>query len=440
MTSLATSLWDRFGSLTTADIPEGVQTIARQSMLDWFGCALAGSAEAGPRIVREEFGGVPGPATVIGQGTTTAASHAALINGAAGHALDFDDGNAVMRGHPTVPVMPAVLAVSEELGATGSELLAAFVAGQEIQARLGRIMGGSQYRKGWHTTASIGVFGATAAVGRLLAFDSERFGIALGLAASMSGGLKANFGTMTKPFHAGMAAGRGVTAARLVARGFTANPDAVVGSQGLCAATGLPEARLDVLDDGTWFTTRTIFKYHAACHMTHAAIESAIRLRAAVGDDPIERVTIAAHPDLMSVCGIHRPRTGLEAKFSLTATTTFALLGIDTSDARTFDDSTVARTDVGRLIELVRVDTDPSVMPGTSTVIVEAAGRSHRQSFDTNAPATDLTVQGDRLLAKFRGLATPVLGADATANLIRHVHNVADLDSIGVLAKTLRGN
>ena len=234
--TITTGLWERWGRITAADLPADVDTVARQCILDWFACAVAGSVEPLSLILRDELATAEGEASIVGSTQRTGARNAALVNGAAGHALDYDDTHLVLGGHSTVPVFPAALALAEELDRSGAELLAAFVAGVEIETRLGAGIGSSHYAKGWHATSSIGIFGATAAASRLLDLDAEQFGRAMGLAASQASGLKANFGTMTKPFHAGHAAERGLLAAQLARRGFTANPDALDANQGLSQA------------------------------------------------------------------------------------------------------------------------------------------------------------------------------------------------------------
>lgn len=191
---IAAYLWDRFGELTLDDVPEDVRRIAAHSVLDWLGCALAGSREPLSGMLRDEFAAPAGAVSLVGSALRASVGHGALINGAAGHALDYDDTS--MVGHPTAPVLPAVLAHAEERGLDGREVLAAFVAGVEVENRVQAVIGPDIRLHGWHTTSAMGVFGAAAGVGRLLRLDRERFGHALGLAASRSSGVKANFGTI----------------------------------------------------------------------------------------------------------------------------------------------------------------------------------------------------------------------------------------------------
>src|SRR6185437_10612243 len=209
MSTRMNALWERYGRLSPDEIDADASTAARQCILDWLGCALSGSTEPLAQMLRAEFAdeavlaGNTGPASVIGSAQRVTAKTAALVNGAAGHALDYDDTNLVGGLHATTAVLPAALALAEQTGASGADLLCAYVAGVEVCARLRVVIGDEHYRQGWHITSTLGVFGAVAAAGWLLRLDTEQFGRAVGLAASQVGGVHANFGTMTKPFHAG---------------------------------------------------------------------------------------------------------------------------------------------------------------------------------------------------------------------------------------------
>jgi 2-methylcitrate dehydratase PrpD len=423
---LVDGLWTRYGLLELEDVPSEVRTVALHCVTDWYGCALAGSAEPGPQILLAELGEISGPAWLVGSNRRTGVLQAALINGTAGHALDFDDTSTVMNGHPTAPVMPAALALAEELGSSGSSLIAAYVAGAEVEAQLGVAMGGSHYARGWHATSTIGVFGAAAAASRLLRLDRERFGHALGLAASQSSGVKANFGTMTKPFHAGHAAQCGLLSARLAARGFTSDLAALGSRQGLAQAAGSGSLHLDRLSAYTnrWAVSETLFKYHAACYLTHAAIDATLELRDELEDDPIESVTVTVHPSLLNVCAISQPTTGLEAKFSLSANIAFALLGSDTTNTETYSDTAVTDPDLNRLARLVSIETDDDMAVTSTNVSVTTRRGLHECLQDSGTPAVDLDLQGARLSAKFLGLASPRLGPKAASGTLERLRRL----------------
>ena len=363
--------WDKFGTMTYDDLPGSVVQVANQCLLDWFGCAVAGSTEPLSGILRDQFGHREGACTVIGSDLRTEAPTAALLNGASGHALDYDDTGATVGCHSTAPVLPAVLAVAEEIGATGKQLIAAFVAGVEIEGRINYAMGRDHYPRGWHTTATYGTFGATAGVAHLLKLPKAQYAVAMGLAASHAGGVKANFGTMTKPYHPGRAAESGVNSARLAAAGFTANPDAVLGNQGFVQASSnavdATERLAAVADD--WLILGTLFKYHAACHLTHSAIESVLKLRTSLNVEDLSSLTITVNPGLLDVCGIAHPTTGLEGKFSLRGTASLALNDLDTASPETFVDRVVASDPVQALIPQVTVETDDALTQFQSRVV-----------------------------------------------------------------------
>jgi hypothetical protein len=257
------------------DLPDDIRVIARQCVLDTLAVAIAGAGEPLVRMLEAELvdQGGAGTAGVIGRDLTLPALSAALLNGTASHALDLDDVAMAMPGHPSATVLPAVLALAEERGASGAELIAAFVAGTETACRIGRLVAPGHYDGlGFHATGTIGTFGAAMGCAHLLGLDVERTAHALGIAASQAAGLKAMFGTMCKPLHAGRAAYNGLLAARLAARGFTSRPDALECPQGF-ARTHSPDfdpAAALAEPAGGWHLRNNLFKYHAACYFTHA--------------------------------------------------------------------------------------------------------------------------------------------------------------------------
>src|SRR5439155_18377485 len=252
-------------------IPDDALVVAKTCILDWLGCALAGSREPLSDILVTEAAN-HGPASLIGRSQTTSTHWAALVNGATGHALDFDDTHLVMSGHPTVPVLPGVLALAESEHASGAELLRAFVAGVETECRLGAVLGIGHYAAGFHATATLGTFGAAAACASLLDLTEDQWLHAFGIAGIEAAGLKSVFGTMAKPFQAGKASANGLLAAILAARGFTSATDIVEVVQGF-AATHAGNADESALDnyEGRFLVRDTVFKHHASCYLTHSA-------------------------------------------------------------------------------------------------------------------------------------------------------------------------
>jgi 2-methylcitrate dehydratase PrpD len=255
----------------------------------------------------------------------------------------------------------------------------------------------------------------------------------MGLAASQASGLKANFGTMAKPFHAGHAAERGLLSARLARRGFTANPNALDANQGLAQAAGDGHWHPEQLEShGDWLLTETLFKYHAACYLTHAAIEATSAIKAHAED--VDRVKLVVNPAILDVCGIPRPTTGLEAKFSLTATVAFTVLGIDTTDPASFTDGNADDERVRALIERTVVSTDQRLRTTQARVEVHGQGRARTAEYDSGVPASDLAVQGAKLRTKFAGLVDPVMGADAKA-LADRIEHISDLPTARLLVR-----
>ncbi len=422
--SAATPFLDSISRLRTLhfdDIPPEARRVARQCLLDWFGCALAGSAEPLSHILRETVldGATHGAASILGSTARAGLRDAALLNGAAGHALDFDDTHTAMHGHPTAPVLPAALALAEGRNVDGEALITAFVAGVEAAARLGLYIGDEHYRIGWHPTGTIGTIGAAVACAHLLGLDDERWRAAIALAGTNAAGLKASFGTMAKPLHAGSAASRGLLSAQLAAGGFTGAPDIVDAPQGLAEAAANGKLNNDALASAgnRFLIADMLFKYHASCYLTHAAINAASNLRSTRVDD-IERITIRVNPSLLAICAIPEPRSGLELKFSLRGTVAMSLLGLNTADTATFNDTTAADRSVVSLRDRAEVVTDADARSTAVEVTVTTAGGSQMVgSDDTGEPNRDLDLQESRLRAKFAGLATPIIGGAAADRL-----------------------
>jgi 2-methylcitrate dehydratase PrpD len=432
----------RAAALRYEDLPEDIRTLARQCLLDWLAVTLAGAGEELSGILRaeaEEQGGKP-VATLIGHSLRVPTQQAALVNGAASHALDFDDVNMTMGGHPTVPIVPAILALAEARGAGGKALIAAFVAGYETLCRVGALVAPGHYARGFHNTATVGSFGAAAAAANLLRFDNERAATALGIAGTQAAGLKSMFGTMCKPLHAGKAAQNGLIAASLAARGFTSRADVLECAQGFADAQSPdfhPEKAL-AEPRGGWHLRNNLFKYHAACYLTHAPIECARELRRAHGllPEAVRAAALTVDGGASRVCNIQSPRTGLEAKFSLRLTTAFALAGLDTASLDTYSERNAGDAALAGLRDKVTIDFAPDWPHTVAELKVTLAdGRVLAARHDSGLPASDLVAQGRRLEAKFTGLAAPVLGEKQAARL---ADAVASLDRLGSVTELTR--
>ena len=401
------------------DLPDPVRTVARQAVLDTIGCTLAGASEPLSEILCAELADAGGAVQAAGIGRTVRlpAAAAALLNGAAGHALDFDDVNMAMPGHPSVAILPAVLALGEQRGAAGAAVLTALVAGTELACRVGRAIAPGHYDGlGFHATATVGCLGAAAACANLLGLDAERTAVAIGIAATQAAGLKSMFGTDCKPLHAGSAARNGLLAAKLAARGFTARTDAIECAQGF-AATHSPDfhpERARETAPGGFHILANLFKYHAACYLTHAPIEAAraLRERHGVTPDQVAGIRLTLSEACDRVCNIPSPRTGLEAKFSLRLTTAMALAGVETGALASYSERTAADPRLIALRDRVTFDFRPD-RPHTQAELdlTLTDGRTLTARHDSGIPASDLGEQGRRLETKFLALAEPVLGA-----------------------------
>jgi 2-methylcitrate dehydratase PrpD len=427
------------------DIPEEVRMVVRHCLLDWLGVTLAGSREDAARIVREEAleqGGTP-QATLIGSGQRTSVGQAALVNGTASHALDYDDVHFAFLGHPTVTVVPAILAVAERDGHDGRAFLTAFVAGVEVGSRIGEYVTEAHYARGHHATGTLGTFSAAAGSARMLNLDAETSAIALGIAATQAAALKSMFGTMCKPLHAGKAAANGQYAALIARRGFTSRSDAIECSQGF-ADTQSPVLDATRVLEGLadrFHTRDVLFKFHAACYGTHSSIEALRRLRNAHDIDSarVHKIEIRVPTRNLRVCNIQEPTTGLEAKFSLRLVSAMALAGVSTSDIAGYSDTLCTDRELVRLRDCIQIVGDDALARGTSEVIVSMAdGVVFREFDDVSIPNRDLDEQGRRLEEKFVTLASPVIGDNKAHALVDLVRELEQLESMDALVQRCR--
>ena len=441
-TGLTQLLASKAAELDYGDLPPSARELARQCVLDYFGVALAGAGDELVRLLLDELseaGGAP-HAGVIGHDARLPALSAALVNGAAAHARDYDDVNMAMPGHPSVAILPGLLAVAELRRSSGREVMTAFVAGYEIACRIGAALRPGHYNFGYHSTGTIGSFGAAAACARLLGLDAEATAIALGIAGTQAAGLKSQFGTMCKPFHAGKAAQNGLLAARLAWRGFSSRADIIECVQGFALTHGpdfTPEAALADPEDGLHLFAN-LFKYHAACYLTHAPIECARRLRQDHRLEPqaITRITLRLDASCERVCNILAPIDGLQSKFSLRQTVAMALSGIDTASLGAYSSDNARDPGLVRLRERVVLDWQDSWPQTLAELDLELAdGRRLTARHDAGIPEPDIADQGRRLAAKFDSLVEPVLGGSRTRELRETIAGLDDLGDIGRLTR-----
>ncbi|MDA8248614.1 MAG: MmgE/PrpD family protein [Rhodospirillales bacterium] len=401
-------------AIDAADAPAEARALARLSLFDWSVVARAGAGEPLSGMVRDHVLAEDGraEATVVGSARRAPARAAALANGTASHALDYDDTHFAHIGHLSVGVMPAALAVAEQRDLPAARVCDAFLIGAEAACRVGMVLGRRHYERGFHQTATAGAFGATVAAARLLGLDRDRVRNALSLVATRASGLKSQFGTMGKPFNAGIAASNGVEAALLAGRGFVSCDDGIGGAQGFLATHSD-----DISEERGWAAPPPAhfvfednkYKLHACCHGTHAMLNALLDLRARgeLAPELVARIAVRTNPRWLDVCDLKHPRTGLEVKFSYVALAAMAVLGIDTASDRAFTDALCADPALRDLAARVTVEGDPAISDTATHVTVTLAGEVRAVATHDLADRVPLP----RLEQGLRAKAVSLLGA-----------------------------
>ena len=383
--------------------------MARFSLFDWLVCGRAGVAEPLALILRGYVGAEGGlPVASVFGGAPAPARAAALVNGATSHALDYDDTHFAHVGHPSVGIYPAALAVGEEVGATAAAVADAFLIGAEASVRIGMVLGTAHYNRGFHQTATAGAFGATIAAGRLYGLTREQMRAAIGLCATRASGLKSQFGTMGKPYNAGIAASNGVECAGLARAGFTSADDGLMGAQGFVLTHA--DAPQPAPPKGGFLFEDIKYKLHACCHGTHAMIEALAAVRRAhnLTPDRVAGIHLRTSPRWLSVCDIKTPRTGLEVKFSYGWLAGMVLTGIPTASDRAYTDALAQDAILAGFATRIAVTGDPGVTD------MQAAGEVRLTDGDTLPFACDLAARiPDAVLERsLRAKATGLIGAE----------------------------
>lgn len=398
---------------------EMAMTVARLSALDWIAVGRAGVDDPVARITRElaVADGGTAQAGVFGNDMRLPMRAAAMVNGVTSHALDYDDTHFAHIGHPSVAVFPAALAVAQARGASVQDMLSAALVGMEVSIRVGLWLGRSHYQTGFHQTATAGAFGAAAAAARLLGLTADQCEHVLGLTATRAAGLKAQFGTMGKPYNAGLAASGGVEAALLVARGFAANPAAMSGDFGFGAThhgAGDVAAALDGLGK-MWLFENVSHKFHACCHGLHAALEALREVD--VAEQEISEIVVRTSPRWMSVCNQRAPTTGLGAKFSYGTVLAMLVLGHDTARLGSFSDTVCTDPKVAHLRARVEVIADETLSETEASItVLRKDGSTLRAHHDLTA-AVDL----DQRIVRVQAKAAVLVGAEEVARLWKYL-------------------
>jgi 2-methylcitrate dehydratase PrpD len=435
---------------TSATPPPDARQRAASAMLDTVGVTLAGVSEPASRIVRKTLPPIEGGLLVWGTDLRTTAYDAALANGTAAHALDYDDMCFVSLAHPSAPLVPAVIATGEVARASGRAALDAYIAGFEVEARLGRVMNPRHYQRGWHNTSTLGTIGAAAASARLLGLNAEATAHAIAIAASEASGLKENFGSMVKPLHAGLAARNGVHAALLARAGMTASAQALDGPQGFLHAMDSERDDLgpeiaDLGDRWEILDTGVTVKLYPSCAGTHPTLDALLDLRARekFTPDEVDRIDIDVDAIVPTILIYDRPTSALEAKFSMpfcaAAAIVFGQVGIDT-----FDDDRICDERVLAMMQRVTMRVDPEVGKG-APALTEARVRVHLKNGRTlsqdahgargypERPASDAELE-----AKFMACATRVLSKEKAREVLARLRGFEQIADLRGLTELLR--
>ncbi|MDQ8728291.1 MmgE/PrpD family protein [Bradyrhizobium sp. LHD-71] len=454
--AIVTRLGGLIASFTTEQVTPKALEQARTCILDTIGVTLAGAGEPCTRILKETPGvaDAPGKALIMGTARRTSALDATLVNGTAAHALDFDDFSGELGGHQSVPLVPLLFALADERGATGRALITAYVVGVETEIRIARAVNFHHYDKGWHPTATLGIFGAVAAAAHLMKLDPQRTAMALSIAASLASGLKANFGTMTKPLHIGQCGRNGLLAALLAERGFDASLNAMEHRQGF----------LDVFNGKGTYDVEKIFenwaepleiaaasiglKQYPCCGSTHSAIFMMQELRREHGlrPDDVAHITLLPHGRRLRHTDTPQPQSSLEAKFSVQYVCARALKD---GAVRLKDFEGEAHFDpvITRLLKITEAKPHPEMRDDAeqqwgSEVIVELKdGRTVRRRIENlTGRGGEYPMSSQELWDKFSDCAGRVLPREQVAPLFECLETLEEASDVAQVTKLLEVN
>lgn len=449
MTNVTKDLGAFVARLKFEDIPAAALDVIHTGFTDCTGVMLAGREEPPTRILTQVLDPVAGSATLVFGEQTASAHEAAWINGTAAHALDYDD--VALKGHPSTVLVPAILAEAQALGSSGRDMAVAYAAGYEVWADLTLRDPDHYHTKGWHPTGILGAIGAAAACASLNKLNAEQCAIAISLGASQSAGTMANFGTMTKPFHAGRSAQSGVIAARLAKAGFTAALDALEHPQGFLSAVS-PHGRMDLalpVNAGkVWqmLKAKLSVKKYPLCFCTHRALDGMLDLIAEnpISADQIEAISVLTSRRNTKVLRNHQPETGLEAKFSME----FAMASCVVAGRvglTELTDPFVQRSEVQALMRKVSIVPDDKEHPGlpgyspfdlVTVKLVDGRTLVSREVVAVRG-GPDLPLSREQLWAKFEDCARVGkvdFSAKALFDTLMSIENVVEVNQIPGLA------
>jgi len=447
-------------STTLAGLPQDVVGLGKKSILDGLGLALSGGASHCGELVRRHLADLnlgAGPATVFGTRLKVAPRFAAFANGVGIHADDYDDTQLAVATdrvyglltHPTAPALPAALAMAEAVGATGAQAMLAYHLGVEVECKIAEAINPRHYQTGFHSTATCGTFAAAAAASKLMGLSEEATARALSIAGSQSAGLRENFGTMTKPFHAGRSSESGVAAAQFAGYGWTATDAILEAPRGFFSAAGGgydPNAIAGRLGKPWTFAEPGVsIKPHPSGSLTHPGMTEMLRLIREHGIQArdVVRVRVGTNHNMPNALIHHRPRNELQAKFSMEFCMAILLLE-GRAGLGEFTDEVVLRPDVQQMIEKVDFVVDPEAEAAgyhkmTTIIDIELAGGrkiSGRADFGKGSPAMPMSY--DEVADKFReNAAFAGFPAHQAEEVVAMVRELESLPSIRALTAAL---
>jgi 2-methylcitrate dehydratase PrpD len=426
-------------NLSYGDISEDATAKAKLCVMDWVGVTVGGYVDGRSDMdsmiaALSPFFGQP-QATLLTKKKKIDVVNAALINGTASHFLDYDDVHMGMIGHPSVPVIPAALAVGEYRGINGKKLIEAIVAGIEAECRIGEAVNPEHYAAGWHATATLGCFGACAAVAKVIGLDVDKIVSAFGIAGTQAFGLRQSFGTMCKPFHAGKAASNGILAAVLAENSFTAPQQILEGEAGFGKVLSQRFDDSKIGNFGRPFEMGgVVYKRYASCYLTHATVRCMLELREKYQPivSQVDSVEVKTSSAAVAVAGKPEPQTGLEGKFSLRYCAALALLKGRAVESD-FTDESVNKADIKDVMSKVSVIPDGSFIPTEVEINIrmnngiELKERLELASKDAAVPVSEWE---STLEAKSSDLLKRSFPADKTAEIVSAIKKLDEIDNI----------
>jgi len=445
-------LAEKLAAARYEDLGAEVVRASKRAIIDGLGCTIAGSGTKTGKIVREYAvsESASGRCILIGDGRRTGPAMAALANGTSGHALDYDDVQWQVVGHPTVCILPAILALAEEHDKSGRDYILAYAVGIETGAKIGAGVNMNHYELGWHATGTIGTLCASGGASKILGYDALAMRNTLGIAVSRAGGVRQNFGTDTKPFHAGAAALNGVMAARLTGMGFTANTEILEAPWGffhLFCNDKFDAEKIthDVTKPWSVHAPGMLFKPYAACVSTHTAIDSILSLIAEhdIRAEDVERVDVGVVSLTKKILIHTRPKTGLNGKFSMQYSMARALLSRNLGMSQ-YTDEKVNEPAAQELLRRVDWHVDPELEaawkggPRPETVhLYLKDGRKLTRRTDKSKGNPEFPLSDEEISQKFRDCASMCLPEEQVEELLERLWSLENVKSMREIARLL---